>query len=419
MKSEDLFLAIGEVEGSRLLRSELTVQEPSAVVCKEEPVMKKKRANPGRIIRNSLVAAILISMLGVTAYAVGGFLIFDSPEEMITAVFGDKTGYDHSDGSITPYEDGINVIIEPTYDRVPVDEEVAAQEAAPLVNAVGQSISWEGYTLTIDANLYDSVTQCGLVTYTLENPEGVDYSLQSTGEVWFPQGEIVKFSQYGYSYIIQEKTTDTKLAATYYYQLRDPEDTDLEISFYQWAAISHDEYIQVFQDTKARLKQEVSEEEVIAYVKELVGDEFANMEAESSRETIIEQGYDAMAYDAMGVLETGEGETESTEKISIPAVSSGEMTNVTLGNGAVILSPVAIIVNIKEIENYPSSFVDLTKIVFADGTEYVVKDGYTLNYVFNVGNADGSETTFMFNRIIDVNKVTSVIVDGNIELTVD
>lgn len=413
MKSEDLFLAIGEVEGSRLLRSELTVQEPSAVVCKEEPVMKKKRANPGRIIRNSLVAAILISMLGVTAYAVGGFLIFDSPEEMVASIFGDKTGYDHSDGSITPFEDGINVIIEPTYDRVPVDEEVAAQEAAPLVNAVGQSISWEGYTLTIDANLYDSVTKCGLVTYTLENPEGVNYSLQSTGEVWFPQGEIVKFSQYGYSYIIQKKSTDTKLAATYYYQLRDKESTDLEITFTQWASITQEQIDQRIEEIKQELRQEIPEEEALAFQKEYVGDSWPWFEENRTREENIDSAYEAWAYQRL------EEFAACPDKITIPAVSSGEMTNVTLGNGAVILSPVAIIVNIKEIENFPRSFVDLTKIVFADGTEYVVKDGYTLNYVFNVGNADGSETTFMFNRVIDVNEVTSVIVDGNIELTVD
>ena len=84
MKREDLFLAIGEVEGRRLLRSELTVQEPSAVETKEEPVMKKKRVNVGRIIRNVLVAALIVSILSVTAYAAVGYLIFDSPEEMIT-----------------------------------------------------------------------------------------------------------------------------------------------------------------------------------------------------------------------------------------------------------------------------------------------------------------------------------------------
>lgn len=375
--------------------------------------MKKKRVNVGRIVRNLVAAVIILSMLGITAYAVGGFLIFDSPEEMITSVFGDNTGYDHSDGSITPFEDGINSIVEPTYDRVPADEQVVAEEAAPLVNPVGQSISWEGYTLTVDANLYDSVTKCGLLTYTLENPDGVDYSLQSTGEVWFPDGEIVDFSQYGYSYIIKDKSTDTKLVATYYYQIRDKESTDLEISFSQWATISATEYRQNFVDMKQELKQEVSEEEVKEYLKQKLGEEYAEMESNLSWEEIIESGYDAMVYEKMDEIAT------SSNKIIIPAVASGEMTNVTLGNGAVTLSPIAITIKVEEIENFPNSFVDLTKIKFTDGTEYVVKDDYILNHVFAVGDSETEETTFMFNRIIDVNEVASVIVDGDIELIVD
>ena len=109
----------------------------------------------------------------------------------------------------------------------------------------------------------------------------------------------------------------------------------------------------------------------------------------------------------------------SSNKIIIPAVASGEMTNVTLGNGAVTLSPIAITIKVEEIENFPNSFVDLTKIKFTDGTEYVVKDDYILNHVFAVGDSETEETTFMFNRIIDVNEVASVIVDGDIELIVD
>lgn len=418
MTREDLFLAIGEVEGSRLARTELTVQEPSDVSTKEEPVMKKKRVSVGRLLRNVAAAVLLIFTLATTAYAVVGYVIFGSPQEMLTSVFGDNTGFDHSDGDIRPYEDGINVIIEPTYDRVPADEEVVAQEAAPLVNPVGQSISWEGHTLTVDANLYDSVTKCGLLTYTLENPEGVDYSLQSTGEVWFPGGEIVSFGQYGYSYIIQDKSTDTKLTATFYYQLRNEADTDLEISFQQWAAISLEEYKQLLADTKAQLKQEVSEEEVIEYVKQRMGEDYAKLEAELSRESIIEQGYDGLVYEKLGVLEE-DNQFVCPDKITIPAVSSGEMTNITLGDGAVTLSPIAITVKVEEIENFPNSSIDLTKIVFKDGTEYVVKDGYTLNHVFAVADSKTEETTFMFNRIIDVEEVVSVIVDGDIELTVD
>lgn len=412
MKREDLFLAIGQVESSRLERSEL------AVPSREPEEDKTMNVRPRRIFRNLLIAAVIVSLLTVTAYAAVGYLIFESPEDMISALFGDKTGFDHSDGSITPFEDGINIIVEPTFDRVPVDEKIMEEEAVPLVETVGQSITWEGYTLTVDANLYDSVTKCGLITYILENPKGLDYSLQSTGEVWFPGGEVVNFSQYGYSYIIQDKSTDTKLTATYYYQIRDRESTDLEISFSQWSEMTIQEYRQWFADTKQQLKQEVSEEAAYEYVRQLTGEDFPLLEAENSRETIIEWGYDDMAYERMGVLEEDDQE-RCPEKITISTSESSEMSSITLGNGAVTMSPVAMCTDIAKIGNYPRSFVDVAKIQFADGTEYVVKDGYTLNYVFNVQSSGGTDVTFMFNRMIDVKEVTSIILDGGIELTVD
>lgn len=63
MRSEDLFLAIGAVEETRLARSEQTL---SSI---EETEDKTMKVRPTRIIRNILVAAIIISMLVVTASA--------------------------------------------------------------------------------------------------------------------------------------------------------------------------------------------------------------------------------------------------------------------------------------------------------------------------------------------------------------
>ena len=95
------------------------------------------------------------------------------------------------------------------------------------------------------------------------------------------------------------------------------------------------------------------------------------------------------------------------------------MTNITLGDGAVTLSPIAATVRKQEIENLGYSFMDLFKIRFADGSEYVVQDGYVENRVFAVTDSEERELTYMFNRIIDVNEVVSVIVDGNVELPLD
>ena len=95
------------------------------------------------------------------------------------------------------------------------------------------------------------------------------------------------------------------------------------------------------------------------------------------------------------------------------------MSSVNVGNGAVTISPIAMTLRIQEIENLPEERITMVKIRFTDGTEYVVLEEYTANYIFWVGDENNMENTLMFNRIIDVNEVASVIVDGNIELTVD
>ena len=407
MTREDLFQAIGQVESSRLSRSEL-----SPLQTEEDKTMYTK---PRRTMRNLVAAVLTISMLAVTAYAAAGYLLFDSPEDMISTIFGDKTGFDHSEGSIRPDPEGppSGIIVEPTYDRVPADEEVVASEAAPLVEAVGQSIRWDGYTLTVDANLYDAVTKCGLLTYTLENPNGLHYDLQSDGEVWFPTGEIVDINQYGRSYIIQDKSSDTKLSATYYYQLRDPNTTDLEIGFTQWASITQKQIAQRIEELKQELRKEFSEEEALAYRKASVGNEWAWFEENYTREENIDAAYEAWAYERL------EEVTTSPDKIILPEAPQGEMSNITLGDGTVTLSPIAATIRKQEIENLGYSFMGLFKICFADGSEYVVQDGYTENWVFAVADAETEETTFMFNRIIDVNEVVSVVVDGDLELPLD
>ncbi|MBQ3193860.1 MAG: hypothetical protein IJB59_09865 [Oscillospiraceae bacterium] len=415
MTKEDLFLAIGEVEESRLLRSEWVMQASSDVSRKEKPEMKKKRVCASRIVRNVLIAAVIVSMLGVTAYAVGGYIIFESPQEMIAAVFGDKTGYDHKDvTTVTDPEKPGSVYEEPAYDRVPADEEIVESEVAPLVSPVGQSISWNGYTLRVDANMYDQVTKCGVLTYALENPEGIgEYEVQNNGRVWFAEGEIVYFSQYGYSYIIQDQSNDKKLTATYYYQLRDRESTDLEIGFTQWATITHEEYEQKLADLKEQIRQEIPEEEAIALKKQQLGEYWGWYVETFTREEIIESGYTDMAHEKMEEIAT------CPDKITIPENALGEMTNITLADCDITISSIAMYIDITDMTNYPRESIGVVIIRFKDGTEYVVVDDRTENYMFAVGSSERNDTTYMFNRIIDVNEVASVILDGNIELTVD
>ena len=408
MRTEDLFLAIGTVEESRLARSEFFV---SSDIKQEDNIMKKK---PKRVIKNLLAAVLIVSMLAVTAYAVAGFLIFDSPEEMVSFVFGNKTGFDKAAAGEILDSDGNLVNVQHGFERVEADETIVAEDVAPHVDPVGQSITWEGYTLTVDANLYDAVTKCGLVTYTLENPAGIaPYAVESDGMVIFPGGELVGFGQYGYSYIIQDQSTDTKLAATYYYQLRNPETTDLVITLSEWAGRSQEEEDRMIEELKQRLRQEISEEEALVYRKNSVGGDWPWFEENYTREGNVDAAYRDMAY-----LRLEEAES-CPDQIIIPETVQEEMSSITLGGGAVTLSPIAVTIQEDQIENLGHSFMGLMRVKFDDGTEYTVQDGYISNYVFNVSDSEGKDHTYMFNRIIDVSKVTSVVVDGGVELTAD
>lgn len=451
MKREDLFLAIGMVEEDRLARSEGIL--PSRET-KEDKTMKRR---PTRVIRNLLVAAVIISMLAVTAYAVTGYLIFESPEEMISAIFGDKTGFDHSDGGPKYFDDGGLAAMEPTFDRAPADEAVVEEDIAPYVSPVGQSISWNGYTLTVDAFMYDSATKCGFFTYMLENPDGLpDYQLQTTGEIWYDGvPDIVSVNQYGYPYIIQNKTTDTCLAATYYFQWDARRDNNLEIRLRSTVRYTPDEFAAIIADDIMLLKQNMTPEEAIAAEKEIIGeDAFAIAFQGLTEEEIAEQCYSDIAGRA--AAERIERENES-EAICVPLNGKQELKSVRAGDGSAVITPISMHIDITDLtflhtdpygqHRVNTDNMDSLVLCFADGTEYTVFDGYTLNYAFCLSqypeenvqteifvtpeedpNGEGCVyvenshdyclLTTMFNRIIDVDQISAVVING-VELPVD
>lgn len=453
MKCEDLFLAIGSVEESRLLRSEMTV---SSVTKKEEKTMKR---SPRRILRNLLIAAVMTSILAVTAYAVAGFLIYDNPEEMIAGIFGDATGFDHSEGSIRPDPFGgpEGILVEPTYDRIPVDEAVAGEDVLPHVDAVGQSVSFRGYTLTVDAFLYDSTTRCGFFTYLLENPNGLpDYKLQSTGEIFYAgMPDIVNVNQYGYPYIIREKTTDTCLAATYYFQWEPRRGDNLEICLQMEERYTPEEFSALIAEDVEKRKQEMTPEEAVETIRSQIGEEtFALVFQGMTEAEITEQCYTEIVAKEVAARLEAEG---SSEKLLIPLENQQPLKSVTAGDGSIILSPVAIHIDITDLDflhtdrygahNVDTGNIDSLILRYQDGTQYIIEEDYTLNYVFSVTdmpeenvatevivspeedpNGEGYSyvenshgyclLTTMFNRIVDVDSIAAVVINGT-ELTVD
>lgn len=455
MSGEELFLAIGQVESSRLLRSELTVQAPSGDGAMEGHAMQKKRINGKRIIRNILVAAVIVSMLAVTAYAVGGFLIYDSPEEMLTAIFGDETGFDHSDGGAKYFDDGALAAIEPTFDRVPADETVVAENIAPHVNAVGQSIQFNGYTLTVDAFMYDSTTRCGFVTYLLENPDGLpNYKVQPNGEIWIEGApDVVDMNQMPESYIIQDKSTETCLAATAYFKAT--EGDTLEITLESQQRYTPDEFEALIAEDVERLKQKITPEEAVEAVRQQLGDEhFAIFSAGVTDEELIE-----ICYSNIVAQETAERlEREGTsEAIVIPLNENQALAHITAGKESVIVTPISIKIDITNLDFLHTNHrgehwintdnIDSVIIRYKDGTEYTVIDGYILNCTFNLSELPEENVmteiyvspeedpagegyfdvrnshnycllTMIFNRIIDIEAVDAVVLNGT-ELPLD
>ena len=449
MKREDLFLAIGSVEESRLLRSEMIVFSD------QQKKIVDLRPKSKRAFRNILIAAIAVSMLVLTACAVAGFLLYENPEEMIAAIFGDNTGFDHSDGRIRPdpYGGPEGILVEPTYDRVPVDGEVAGEDVVPYVDVVGQSVSFNGYTLTVDAFAYDSATRCGFLTYLLENPNGLpEYKLQSTGEIWYEgMPDIVNVNQYGYPYIIQEKTTDTCLAATYYFQWEPRRGENLEICLQMEERYTPEEFSTLIAKEVEARKQLLTPEEAVDTIRSQIGEETFTLAFQGMTEAeIVEQCYvEIVAREVSARLEA----ESASKKIQISLSNKQTLKSITAGKGSIILSPISIYIDITDLEflhtdQYGAHCIDTGNIDslilrYRDGTQYIIEDGYTLNRIFAVTympeenveteiivspeedpNGEGYSyvenshgyclLTVMFNRLVDLDSIEAVVINGTL-----
>lgn len=179
-----------------------------------------------RLGRIALIAAVLVMVLGVSAGAYMGFVHHDDPAGVLHSFF-EQESYASGD-AVVEYEtvevDGelyeklrTNM---PAWERMPLDEAVAEKYIYPYVYGVDSSISWGGYTLTVDAVVYDAGIGSGLLYYTVENPNGVEgYEVWVNGEVNWPVTSpyYAALSHADRTYIDEAQTTDTKLYVCSYF----------------------------------------------------------------------------------------------------------------------------------------------------------------------------------------------------------
>lgn len=444
MKKEDLFLAIGGLEASRLAKTE------------EEATMKSGI----KFTRRLLIAAIITALLVGTAYAAAHFFLFDSPEEMVQGLYG---GSDSKTPTEVPNDQKPwSSYMIPGYDKRPVDETVA-QAMEDWISPVGQTLENGGYKLTVDAYVYDSALKVGFVTLALEHPEPLnDETLhrQYDGEI-IPG--MLEFSQYGRAYILDEKTTDTTLALTYYFHCDMRSSSVFAITLddhnvYQSNLEDAERFAQERQDYIAKrreeLRQELTAEEAAARLQEesgfsgytgeyddyyyLAANEFdwshaeqQNTEADPREEVEARLRQELTPEEAEAKLRAlwGDGPVDATfepgaiqeaayffltnaeidaapqpNKLILTFPEDSVLPSKTFGGGDVLVNTLCVHSN--DEKYIPGGSLDIT-LNMRDGSGFVVTSDSVDNTLFRKGLWDNT-TLAMLNSAVNVDEIISV-----------
>ena len=229
-----------------------------------------------------------------------------------------------------------------------VDETLADELIAPYIAAMGQTLQYEGYILTVEAMLHDARTGAGMVYYTIENPDGVSgYRVETNGEIWWPPESSVNFdaTYVCRHYIDEGATTNTKLGVVGYY-VAEPE----------------------------RMK----------------------------------------VFPTLDFFITGADRTNRDCVLSLDFCDGGLMTGRELEEGGILLTPISLQLNGSVLNlNMHGEPPDIT-LVYEDGSRYVVvsKGENIQNTGWAVYSGDLMYYTLSFNRIVDADRVTSVIINS-------
>lgn len=341
---------------------EMTIQRIS-----EQSTAPTKRRHPFSVY---LLAAVLLTFLmATTVFAYVGFTRYDNPIQMLKNFYGNEEmvsfegGEVYMDDKEKPY-----TVVLPTIERVPVDEEIVV-EVTPPIAAVGQSVSWGDYTLTIVAHQHDMNLGAGTVYYTVENPNGVTgWYTQFNREITWSGGEIMYLRGANWeNYLIPGETTDTKLSVACYYHGTER----LE----KWRAQDYFEMCFYHTDTTIQLPKSASDEETMALM------------SKDGEILITAIGMDMRIQDM--------------EFLQYDTIIDAEGDECPLVNEA---------------------DVHYVAVRFTDGSEYIVrkdKDGELLDNcvgssIYQQDYIYGHTITYMFNRIIDPNLIADVVINETV-----
>lgn len=419
-----------------------------------------------------IAAVIVLAMLLVGCAVAYAMIIFGSPAEMISALYGEKTGFDSAPPTEVnePGKPGSAYTV-PGYEKQPVEETVA-QELEKWVSPVGKSITADGYKLTVDAYIYDSTTQSGFITLLLEHDKPIseeELLVGYNGEIGGLSGNYLNFNQYGRAYLIPGKTTDTQLAFTYYFRADMFKGTNLLVSFPNFEEQARlEEYernrTEGVAAIRQRLKGELTAQEAAEKMRELgygggyTGDyddyyylaslEYDAVHADErmSKESMELQALadqlkkDLTPDEAVQELRSlwGDALVEETfagrmdelpagayhflarrayeqahadEMVCVSLPDSGSLPFKTFGQGDVYVNSLCVRIRTS---HYAESGSGNDKVVFhmTDGTDFVVLDDLTDNTLFKKA-IENDDTLYMLGSAINIDNIQSVEVIGN------
>lgn len=159
----------------------------------EEVMNKAHRTKPGkRIPKRIAVLAAIFAMLFSTAlgtYAikqsyepVASFTPSNNPGAILSDAFGNKISTEKAE-----LEDAYGNPIEvPDMERIPIDSAEAQRLVGDYTYDVNGVLTVGDHTFTFHNFLIDE-TGCGIIIWTLENPNGVIYREAGYGQIYFPE----------------------------------------------------------------------------------------------------------------------------------------------------------------------------------------------------------------------------------------
>lgn len=363
MRQEDLFLAIAAADDDWLLQSEDDIANHVIFVPKSRKQLSKA----------ILVAVITVSILALTACAAIGFLFYDSPLEMLETFFGTNTKYLQRDAWFVG-NNRLGQTYFAGFERYPIDEEIA-ESLEKRIQPVNQSINWNGYTLTVDGYLYDSSTDCGVITYAIESPEHRNisqfYRIQPNGALYYRDGELIYANQSRKDYIVKDKSSEHKLVvASYFYNGDRVQDLELNLSFGTY--MSSFEFYEFLDEEQKKLSGPITADDMKVIFKK---------------------------WEDMKEI--------SPDSILIDLEAKKPLDNIQTENGEILISPMALTIQ-REKLSVDEVTVKEVIISYSDGTEFVVHTADTENFFLHYDKKGSAEVCYLFNRLVDISKISSI-----------